>query len=135
MSKITGSSRRMFDFLTGRHMQQDVERLEPPASAGPTLVKIRDPYVDLDAVMELLEETSPDGRKANSWLKRKKRRLALDEDGKVCLEGRHCCFLLSQKIDRKLHRITLGDQFECEECGTIWAVHTQVREQRQHGVW
>jgi hypothetical protein len=110
---------------------------ESPKAAGPTFVKIEDPMVPVDQVVELLDEGTKYGRIANAWLRRKgNRRLARDaETGAMALEGRVCCMELARRVDRELARITPPKDFRCDVCGALWRVEVRVREDRRARVW
>lgn len=125
----------MFDAeFSGRRRKNVTERFGGLTSAAATMIKVEDPFPDLDEVVEAYDEITPEGRVANSWLRRHKRRLGFTEDRKLALEGCVGCVELGRAIDRQISRIRLPSEHECPECGTKWRVEMQVREERRH-VW
>jgi hypothetical protein len=125
MSRLTAPSERLYsEFLMGPTFRET-----PEVRHVPTLVKIEDPMLPVDQVVELLDEATKHGRIANSWLRRRAhRRLALTQGGDVALEGRACCMRLSRQIDRQLGHFPIPKEFRCEECGALWRVEMRVRE-------
>lgn len=130
-SRLTGPSARLYqEFLGTGGGNSQVRDL--PNAVGPTLVKVEDPLVDLDRVVELLDEGTHHGRIANSWLRRRSnRRLSRTANGDAALEGRPCCMTLARQIDRELFRIELPKDYRCDSCGTLWRVEIRVREDRR----
>lgn len=102
-----------------------------PRAASPTLIKVRDPVEDIEALVEAQMDGYEDGRRANKRIRKRERPIGVDTEGRPALHGRHCCFLLARQIDRKLHRIKMPSDFTCE-CGTVWRVESRVSEERHH---
>ena len=125
------STQRTLNQLMGWNAPKTPAHDLAPKSASPTIVKVRDPVEDVEAIVEAQMESYDQGRKANRRLRRRERVLGLDEQGRPALHGRHCCFELARSIDRQLHRIKMPSDFTCEG-GTVWRVETRVSEERHH---
>lgn len=135
MARLSASSERLYRRFLG-DLDTDTTGQDSPKAAGPTLVKVEDPMVPVDQVVELLDEGTKYGRIANAWLRRNgQRRLAQDPTGQVALEGRTCCMALARRIDRDLHRIRPPADFRCDGCGALWRVEIRVREDRRSKTW
>jgi len=124
------SGTRLLERLT-RNRAEESAADKLPKSSSPTLVKVRDPVEDVEAVVELEMESNHYGRKANRLLRKRGSMIGVDEEGRPTLDGRRCCLQLALSIDRKLHRIKMPAEFTCD-CGTVWRVESRVREERHH---
>ena len=101
---------------------------------GPTLELIRQPLEDPEAVVAILDDVTPGGRRRNRWLQKQRGgAIGVDAERRPTLNGRPCCAALSERINTGLHLLRLPAQFTCEICGTVWEVRMQSREERPHG--
>ena len=105
-----------------------------PLSMGPTMVKLHDPVEDVEDVVRLLDEATPEGRRRNRWLQRRDRSgTIVDAKGRPTVDGRACCSALARSIDRSLHYMRPGVTMVCPGCKTTWVIQILVREERRHG--
>ncbi len=131
--RLSVSSRRAYSGITGHQFIDEQPQGQPTLATGPTLRRIDGPDEVVETAVAILDEATMGGRARNRYLSRaRQRRLGMDAEGKLVLEGRGCCLELAQQLDREMHRLVLPVRRVCPGCGTTWAVEMAPREERRH---
>lgn len=130
---LSATARFALDSMNGLHDGGGEVRVSGlPQSAGPTVVKLKDPLADVEALVEKLDDNT--GRRPpNTWLARNRSgSLSSDRSRVPVIEGRRCCFQTIEGINRRMHLLPVPSPiFKCS-CGAEYRVEMRIREERKH---
>ena len=133
-------------YATNRRLA-DIEGkiLEPSSSrsktvSAPTVVLLSDPLADIETVINAFasaDEEAASGRvsrRPNSWLQKqrlKRQRVSQRSSGLLVYDGRQCCMIHLNGLNRIVSRLRLPYYTECPTCRATFAIEQRVR--RAHG--
>jgi len=124
MDRLSDASRRQLQSLEAPRGASDTRITK--AQSRPVAVQVEDPLSDLMALANVIQD-GPVERPPNAWLKAQRQGAAGLGRRVPTVDGRLCCVLFLQTLDRRLHLLSLPSRHECPECGTTWSVEQRVK--------
>ncbi len=131
---LSPGSRSMLESLLRPDYDEGEARIRtdsPLASMAPTIVCIKDPITDIEAIVERLDDLK--GRRPpHTWLQKQQgHALGATEGGVPTYEGRACCLSFVLEVGRMRH-VKIGSEHTCPQCGAQFRMEMRARELRQN---
>lgn len=120
MRFLSESSSRALQGILGR---EEAPAQNAPAQITYTLVKVRDPLEDIEALVDAMDAPQH-RRRPNSWLRKQR---GGGHTGISATIGRRCCLSMTLGLEHRLTVLPLGGEHTCPECGTVWRLDLALK--------